>query len=63
MLYRLCGKSLAEIRSLAREELEDVLSFGNAAGSMTTTRPGAIPALPTMEEVLACRAHTPLLLK
>ena len=63
VLYRLCGKSLAEIRSLTREELEDVLSFGNAAGSMTTTRPGAIPALPTMEEVLACRAHTPLLLK
>ena len=63
VLFRLCKKSLAEIRSLTRGELEDVLSFGNAAGSMTTTRPGAIPALPTMEEVLACRAHTPLLLK
>lgn len=61
VLYRLCGKPLAGIRALGKQELEDILSFGNAAGSMTTTRPGAIPALPTMEEVLACRANTPLL--
>jgi fructokinase len=32
--------------------LEDVLRFANAVGALTTTRRGAIPALPTREQVL-----------
>lgn len=34
-------------------ELESVLRFANAVGALTTTRRGAIPALPTREQVIA----------
>lgn len=37
--------------------LGDVLHFANTVGALTTTRRGAIPALPTLEEVEA-RLHT-----
>lgn len=35
------------------EELEADLRFSNRAASLTTSRPGAIPAMPTLEEVEA----------
>ena len=60
VLHRLSGKSLADIRAMGREELEDILSFANAAGSITTTRKGSIPALPTLEEIEECRRTVPL---
>ena len=34
------------------KKLTDVLRFANAVGALTTTKRGAIPALPTREEVL-----------
>lgn len=34
-------------------ELEEVLRFASAVGALTTTKRGAIPALPTRDEVLA----------
>lgn len=34
------------------EDLENVLRFANAVGALTTTRRGAIPALPTKDQVL-----------
>ena len=63
MLHRLAGKPLDAIRSMARGELEDILSYGNAAGSLTTTRKGSIPALPTEAEIEECRRTVPLLQK
>jgi fructokinase len=36
-----------------REDLEEVLRLANAAGALTTTRRGAIPALPSRAEVSA----------
>ena len=59
--YRLRGKSLKEIRELSEPELKDILSFANAAGSLTTTRGGAIPAMPTLEEIELCQRTVPLL--
>jgi fructokinase len=38
--------------SCGRTELERALRLGNAVGALTTTRRGAIPALPTRETVL-----------
>ena len=61
VLHRLAGKSLEEIRALSRDELEDILAYGNAAGSLTTTRKGSIPALPTEAEIEECRRTVPLL--
>lgn len=63
IISRLKEKSLSSIRSLSKEELEDILSFGNAAGSLTTTKKGSIPALPTEEEIEACRKSAPFLHK
>lgn len=40
---------------LTEEELEETLRFANRAASLTTSRPGAIPAMPTLEEVEAAR--------
>jgi fructan beta-fructosidase len=44
------GKSLED---LSVTELDDIVAFGNAAGALTTTQKGAIPAIPTIEEIHA----------
>lgn len=36
---------------MTKEQLEAVLRFANAAGALTTTRGGAIPAMPTEEQI------------
>lgn len=59
--YRLRGKSLEEIQNFAQRELEDIISFANAAGALTTTKGGAFPAMPTPEEVRFCQKSVPLL--
>jgi len=59
--YRLQDKTLDDIRQLPSSELEDIVSFANAAGSLTTTKSGAISAMPTRAEVEDCIKNTPLL--
>ena len=59
--YRLRNKSLAEIRRLGRDDMEDIVAFANAAGSLTTTKNGAISAMPTLPEVEECMRSCPLL--
>lgn len=59
--YRLKGKTSDELRTMPQTELEAVVNFANAAGSLTTTKGGAIPAMPTMEEIELCIATFPLL--
>lgn len=61
VLFRLRGRSKDEISSLSQDELEDIIAFANAAGSVTTMKHGAIPAMPTREEVERCRKSAPLL--
>lgn len=41
------------LQDLTKEELEAALTFANRAASLTTSRPGAIPAMPTLQEVEA----------
>ena len=36
------------------QQLQQAVRFGNAAGSLTTMKSGAIPAMPTQEEIEAC---------
>lgn len=50
-----------KLDQLNQSDLERMLAFANAAGSLATTRKGAIPAMPTREAILACLAHTSLL--
>ncbi|NRS48702.1 carbohydrate kinase [Brevibacillus sp. HB2.2] len=50
LLYQLLevGESMLDI---LQATLEDMVRFANAAGALTTTRSGAIPAMPTLSEV------------
>lgn len=41
------------LQDLTFEELHDAVNFANAVGSLATTRKGAIPAMPRLEEVRA----------
>lgn len=61
LLYMLRGKTAQEIGELNSQELECAIDFANATGSLTTTRYGAIPAMPSQEEICQCIAHTPKL--
>ena len=47
-LSKLCKEDLT---ALTVEKLEEVLAFANKAASITTSRHGAIPAMPTLEEM------------
>ena len=49
VLSRLAGRELAQ---LTQEELEEILRMANCAASITTSRPGAIPAMPSLQEVM-----------
>ena len=42
---------LKSLDTLMEEELERILRFANRAASITTSRHGAIPAMPTLEEI------------
>lgn len=61
LLHRLCGKTVGEIGGLSDETLVEFLTFANAAGSLTTTKKGAIPAMPTQAEIVACMKEIPTL--
>lgn len=57
------GAFLWKVRSMMKEELKfmptvelrQIVSFANAAGALTTTGSGAIPAMPNMEQIRQCQ--------
>lgn len=53
-LSQLCTLSLEEIKALEPSRLDEILAFANAAGSLTTTIKGAIPALPNRAAIEQC---------
>ncbi|MFT8888568.1 MAG: carbohydrate kinase [Ethanoligenens sp.] len=60
--YGLKGKSVEDIRKLPIAQLEDILDYANAVGSLVTSKSGAIPAMPLQEDVAACRVNVPHLI-
>jgi len=44
-----------DIESIKKDEIEDMIDFANAAGSLATTKKGAIPALPDLNEIIKCQ--------
>lgn len=59
-LYRI-SRSSEPLNALKRHTVEEILDFANAVGSMCAAKKGAIPAMPSMEEVEACRRNIPKL--
>lgn len=57
--YRLREKEAADLDKLTQEDLEDILDFANAAGGLTATKRGAIPSMPSLAEIEACRRDVP----
>lgn len=51
VLSRLSRRTQGALDGLTKEELEDILAFANRAASVTCSRSGAIPAMPTLEEL------------
>ena len=45
------AKHKEELDTLTVDKLESILNFANKAASITTSRHGAIPAMPTLEEI------------
>ena len=50
MLFRLARRDVPPT-DLAHEEVQDILAFANAVAARVVTRRGAIPAMPTLEEM------------
>jgi fructokinase len=51
VLHKLSNSSLEQIASMKKQEIEEIIKFANAVGALATTKKGAIPAMPTIEEI------------
>lgn len=60
LLFKLKALSKAEIANLKQEVLEEYIRYANAAGGLTATVRGAIPALPTKEDIICCMNEKPV---
>ena len=49
--------------ALKKEEIEAMVDFANAAGSLATTKKGAIPAMPNRDAIEACRKNVAKLIR
>ncbi|MDQ0900640.1 carbohydrate kinase [Paenibacillus sp. V4I7] len=45
------------IHTMSETEIRSIISFANAAGALATTRRGAIPAMPSLEEIRKVTKH------
>ena len=51
VLSRLCRRGEHPLEGLEQAELEEILAFANRAAAITCSRRGAIPAMPTAQEL------------
>jgi fructokinase len=57
VLYQIIEKNKV-ITDLSLIDVEQMVSFANAVGALATTKKGAIPAMPTLEEILSLYKKT-----
>ena len=57
LLKKASGKRRQLIESIDLSDLCQIIARANAIGALTCTRPGAIPALPTTQEIDAFLAE------
>jgi len=60
LLFRI-ARSGRRFSELSFDEIEEMVDYANAVGSLCATKRGAIPAMPSPEEVEACRSGVPKL--
>ena len=51
VLYQLCSRGIRMPDDITVPVLEEIIGFANRAASVTCSRNGAIPAMPTLEEI------------
>ena len=51
VLSRLCRRPAGPLEGLTAGELEEIVAFANRAAAKTCSRSGAIPAMPTLDEL------------
>lgn len=51
VLYNFCNMTLDEINDINRECFEKIIKMGNAVGALVTTKKGAIPSMPMLDEI------------
>ena len=54
-LWKVCGMMKEELKFMPDVELRQIISFASAAGALTMTGSGAIPAMPNMEQIRRCQ--------
>lgn len=61
VLYHMITKN-KELSHMSDAEINEMFDFANAVGSLVTTKKGAIPAIPSPEEIADCIANAPKLI-
>lgn len=56
ILWQLSGMGRNAISVMDETRLREIVSFANAAGALTTTAGGAIPAMPDIEHIRQCQS-------
>jgi fructokinase len=54
VLYRICNIRREELSELSGDEVKSIADFANAAGALTVSKKGAIPALPSARAIANC---------
>ena len=52
-IYKIIEANKA-LKDISKSEIEQMIDFANAAGSLATVKKGAIPAMPVLKEIEAC---------
>ncbi|MHB9295653.1 carbohydrate kinase [Pillotina sp. SPG140] len=55
VLFYVRNKTRRDLETITQDELADIVDCANAAGSLTTTAYGAIPAMPDKNSIAKCR--------
>lgn len=54
LLHYIEGRNLEQLKEISKEEWNQAIAFANAAGTLTTTKKGAIKAMPDKNQIEAC---------
>lgn len=63
VLTALLDMGLTQTDAATMEQLDAVADYGNLAGSLVASKKGAIPSMPTREQMQACKESTPKLIR